>query len=221
MKKINITKKIVAAFVTGFVVLVFGCLVSSSALAADLIASCSVSPGSVSLNQTVTFTLAVSGGTGSYTYSWSGACSGSTTGCTTSFTTPGTKTATASVISGSSSASASCSVEVIPDPVTTDLKVNNSDGPITVAYQNRNAVNLTWTSSNASSCTATSTDDIWLGSKSVTGSQIISLPTVKAYTLTLTCTNSTSGSSVSDSVQVTLQAPTAPTVVTKGVVVTY
>jgi len=105
--------------------------------------------------------------------------------------------------------------------VITDLKVNSSNGPVTVSYANRNAVNLTWTSSNASSCTATSTDDIWLGSKSVTGSQTISLPTVKAYTLTLTCTNSTSGSSVSDSVQVTLQAPTAPTVVTKGVVVTY
>jgi hypothetical protein len=105
--------------------------------------------------------------------------------------------------------------------VTTDLKANNSDGPITVAYQNRNSLSLSWTSQNATSCTATSTDNVWTGSKSTSGSQTISLSDVKTYTFTLTCVNSAGGSPVSDSVQVVLQAPTAPTVVTKGVVVTY
>lgn len=111
--------------------------------------------------------------------------------------------------------------ECICLPATVDLKANNSDGPITVAYQNRNSLNLFWTSQNATSCTSTSTDNVWSGSKSVSGSQTISLSQVKTYTLTLTCVNSAGGSPVSDSVQVTLQAPTAPTVVTKGVVVTY
>ena len=105
--------------------------------------------------------------------------------------------------------------------VTTDLMANSSDDPITVFYQNRNAVNFSWTSQNATSCSATSTDDIWLGSKSVTGSQTISLPTVKAYAFTLTCVNSGGGNPVSDSVQVILRAPTAPVVVTKGATVTY
>jgi hypothetical protein len=102
--------------------------------------------------------------------------------------------------------------------VTVDLKANNSDGPVTVAYKDRNSFNLSWTSQNADSCTASGD---WSGSKSTSGSETIQLSQVKTYTFTLTCKNNTSGNSSSDSVQVTLQAPNAPQVVTKGVVVTY
>ena len=104
--------------------------------------------------------------------------------------------------------------------VTVDLKANNSDGPITVAYKDRNSFSLSWTSQNADSCTASGD---WSGSKSTSNSygETIQLSQVKTYTFTLTCKNNTSGNSSSDSVQVTLQAPAAPTVVTKGVVVTY
>ena len=102
--------------------------------------------------------------------------------------------------------------------VTVDLKANGSDGPVTVAYRDRNSLNLSWTSTNADSCTASGD---WSGSKAISGSQTISLSQVKIYTFTLTCQNNASGSSTSDSVQVTLQAPGSPTVVTKGVVVTY
>ena len=109
--------------------------------------------------------------------------------------------------------------------VTVYLKANGSDGPITVAYQNRNSLNLSWTSQNADSCTASNDAGLstWSGSKSPpsAGNQTISLSQVRTYTFTLTCQNNTSGNSASDSVQVTLLAPGAPVVVTKGAVVTY
>ena len=107
--------------------------------------------------------------------------------------------------------------EIFPPP-TVDIKANNSDGPVTVAYRDRNSLNLSWTSTNADSCTASGD---WSGSKAISGSQTISLSQVRTYTFTLTCQNNTSGNSASDSVQVTLLAPGAPVVVTKGVVVTY
>jgi len=102
--------------------------------------------------------------------------------------------------------------------VTVDLKANNSDGPVTVAYKDRNSFSLSWTSQNADSCTASGD---WSGSKSTSNSygETIQLSQVRTYTFTLTCQNS--GNSASDSVQVILQAPAAPVVVTKGVVVTY
>jgi len=104
--------------------------------------------------------------------------------------------------------------------VTVDLKANNSDGPVTVAYKDRNSFSLSWTSQNADSCTASGD---WSGSKSTSNSygETIQLSQVRTYTFTLTCQNNTSGNSASDSVQVILQAPAAPVVVTKGVVVTY
>ena len=104
--------------------------------------------------------------------------------------------------------------------VTVDLKANNSDGPVTVAYKDRNSFSLSWTSQNADSCTASGD---WSGSKSTSNSygETIQLSQVRTYTFTLTCQNNTSGNSASDSVQVTLLAPGAPVVVTKGAVVTY
>jgi hypothetical protein len=62
---------------------------------------------------------------------------------------------------------------------TVDLKVNNSDGPITVPYGS--SITLTWTSSNANSCTASGG---WSGSKSISGSLTLSnLTSSRTYTL--------------------------------------
>jgi len=55
--------------------------------------TCSASPNPASVGQTVTFTANVTGGTGIYSYLWSGACSGSSSSCTTSFNSVGTYTA--------------------------------------------------------------------------------------------------------------------------------
>lgn len=85
---------------------------------------------------------------------------------------------------------------VTPPPVTTsvDLKVNGSNGPITIA--NNKTVSLTWTSSNATSCVAS---NAWTGSKTTSGS--FTTPALTAdKTFTITCTGS--GGSKSDSVSV-------------------
>jgi len=77
---------------------------------------------------------------------------------------------------------------------TIDLKVNGSDGPISVSYGNQ--VNLSWTSSNANSCQASGD---WSGSKSVSGSETVYNLT-SSKTFTLNCTGS--AGSASDSVTV-------------------
>src|SRR3989344_5893935 len=77
-----------------------------------LSASCTASPASVNTNQTITFTANAQGGTGNYTFMWSGACVGSAQSCTTSFNNPGTQTASLTVSSGGISTTTACSVGV-------------------------------------------------------------------------------------------------------------
>ncbi|MCX6759339.1 MAG: hypothetical protein NT012_02135, partial [Candidatus Nealsonbacteria bacterium] len=67
---------------------------------------------------------------------------------------------------------------------TVDIKANNSDGPITISYNS--AANLSWTSQNANSCTASGA---WSGTKSTSGSESTgNLTSAKSYTIT--CLNS-------------------------------
>ncbi|MBI4359252.1 MAG: DUF11 domain-containing protein [Candidatus Nealsonbacteria bacterium] len=76
-----------------------------------------------------------------------------------------------------------------------DLRANGSDGPLTVNYNE--TVNLSWTSSNATYCTAAGD---WAGGKVLVGSEAVSnLTSTRTYTLT--CTNA-SGASAADSVTV-------------------
>ncbi len=90
---------------------------------AQLYVSCYASPNPANLNQTVTFYANVSGGTGTYSYSWSGACSGFSSTCSISFSSPGTYTVNLTVTSGNQTQSASCSVNVSSGqsfPITTN-----------------------------------------------------------------------------------------------------
>ncbi|MDP2967232.1 MAG: hypothetical protein Q8N87_02375, partial [bacterium] len=67
---------------------------------------------------------------------------------------------------------------------TVDIKANSSDGPITISYNS--AAALTWTSTNADSCTASGA---WSGTKSISGSESSgNLTSAKSYTIT--CSNS-------------------------------
>jgi len=110
-------------------------------------------------------------------------------------------------------------------PVKVDLKVNSSDGPVTVSYKNR-TITLSWTSEYANTCTAetvskpSSSSVNWSGTKSTSGTESVTLDKAGNYTFKLTCRNNTTGSSNSDTVQVTLEPPTL-SVITKGVVITY
>jgi hypothetical protein len=93
----------------------------------ELNITCSVNPNPAQVNQLVTFTASPSGGAGTYTYSWSGACSNNQQNCSTSFNNPGNYSATVTVTSGNQTKSASCSViveESQNDPVSGTLSVN-------------------------------------------------------------------------------------------------
>ena len=101
------------------------------------------------------------------------------------------------------------------NPVTVDVKANNSNGPISVSYNSN--VTISWTSTNAASCVASGD---WSGSKTVNGSQTIQMTQVKTYTFTLTCQDSSQTQTGNDSVTVNVTA-NPPVVITKPAVVTY
>jgi hypothetical protein len=84
-----------------------------------LSASCSASPNPAKVNQNVTFSAQVSGGTGNYTYLWSGACSGVSLTCQTTFSSPGTYKANLEVKDGNQTAQTSCEVTIEAQPAPT------------------------------------------------------------------------------------------------------
>jgi len=109
-----------------------------------------------------------------------------------------TYTITCSGLGGSATDSVIVNISTPYSPPTVDIKTNNSDGPITIAYNT--SASLTWTSTNANSCYAS---NAWSGAKATSGSQLTgNLTSLKTYTIT--CTGS--GGSASDSV--TVNTPT-------------
>jgi len=93
---------------------------------------------------------------------------------------------------------------IIDQFISVDLKGNGSDGPLTLNYGTN--LTLTWTSSNATHCTASGA---WSGSKPLSGSEVITNLNVGTYTFTLTCSNFET--SASDSVVVNV-IPNSPSV---------
>ena len=96
----------------------------------------------------------------------------------------------------------------VPQLPTVDIKANGSDGPITIHYNT--AATLTWTSTNATSCTASNG---WTGAKALNntspGESTGNLTTSKIYTLTCTGTGRTAVDSVTVNVE---SRPPLPTV---------
>jgi len=86
---------------------------------------------------------------------------------------------------------------------TVDLRVNNSNGPLNLA--DPASYNLTWTSTNAASCSASNS---WSGAQATNGSQAFSGIASGTYTYTITCTNP-AGSAVDS---VTINVLSVPTV---------
>lgn len=104
---------------------------------------------------------------------------------------------------GTATDSVTVNVNSPPDP-TVDIKANDSDGPITIGYEE--SAELTWTSTNAGSCYATGG---WLGDKPLFGAETTgSLTYSKTYTIN--CTGP--GGYAADSVTVQVEQPLAPTV---------
>ena len=74
--------------------------------------SCYATPNPVNVNQSVTFYCNVSGGSGAYTFSWSGACTSSSQNCTASFSNAGTQIANVTVTSAGQTQTTSTSVVI-------------------------------------------------------------------------------------------------------------
>ncbi len=91
-----------------------------------------------------------------------------------------------------------------PTPPTVTLQANGSNGPVAVAYNT--AASLVWSSTDTTNCTASGS---WSGSVGVSGTQSTGALTT-SQTYTLGCTGP--GGTATDSVQVTVNPPPAPTV---------
>lgn len=170
-----------------------------------LSASCTFSPTSVNTGQSVTWSASASGGTGSYQYSWSGTdgLSGSTQSVQKSYSTAGTKTGSVSVSSGNQSTSVSCT-----NGGATGVTVNapaptiSSFGGSPSSIAGGRSSTLSWSSSNASSCSINQ----GIGSAPTSGSRTVSPSSTTTYTLT--CMND-SGQATSAQTTVTILAQCA------------
>lgn len=79
-----------------------------------LTANCSVTPGSAAIGATATWSVQASGGTGQFTYSWTGTdgLTGNTSSVQRSYSSTGTKEATVTVTSGAETISRTCSMTI-------------------------------------------------------------------------------------------------------------
>ncbi|MDP3710397.1 MAG: hypothetical protein Q8R29_01590 [bacterium] len=188
----------------------------------DVSMSHSASPSSHTLSggQVITSSSVVVGGTatGNITYNFNCA-NGSPVQTTTvsntsrdfscTYTSAGTYNPRVTISRGVLSASTNEFVTIY-NPITVDIKANNSHGPVSIF--NHGSANLTWTSNNASSCASSGAWGVFDKSLNNTAGESTGTlsSTVGTYTYTLSCANG-GGGSVSDSVTVSVTNP--PTIV--------
>jgi len=141
--------------------------------------SCYASPNPAQINQTVTFYSNVSGGSGNYSYYWSGAAYGNNSYSQESFSSDGNYKAYLTVHdSQNRSASTSCRVH-IDEPYT--------NAPTLDLWADKYTINqgestyLRWTSTNANYCVASTG---WTGNKSTNGYESVSPNYDTTYSLT-------------------------------------
>ena len=166
----------------------------------------SASPTSVAYggSSTISWTVSNSGSCTASGSGWSGSKDSSTgthSQSTGALTSNQTYAITCYGANGASSGPVSSSVTVTAP--TADIKANNSDGPITLAWNT--SANLSWTSTNAGSCNASGD---WSGSKILNTPPTEStgnLTNPRTYNYTLTCSGN---GSTPNTVQVILSAPT-------------
>ena len=99
-------------------------------------------------------------------------------------------------------------VSVNPPPPTVDLRIDGGNGPITQVEPG--GYTLSWTSTSAASCTASSSDMLWTGTVGASGTITISGAVIGPHTYTLTCSNVTG--TASDTVTAYIVAPLSGTI---------
>lgn len=155
------------------------CVNACQQIIPPLYVSCYASPNTVSTNQTVTFYSNISGGSGSYTYYWSGYASGNNSYAQTSFSSSGTYTANLAVYdSNGRSGSTSCSAYVQGQSTLTPTLNFWADK---YTLNQGEATYLRWTSSNTNYCVASNG---WSGSKSTSNYESTAPNSQTTYTLT-------------------------------------
>lgn len=145
----------------------------------ELIVSCSASPASIQAGQPVTWTAIASGGTGEYTFTWSGdAPLNNQTGnpVQVTYSSAGTKSGSVGVNSGNKQKDANCSNTV---SVSADI-LSFSASP--TAINPGDSSTLSWTTAGFDSCSI----DQGVGSVPTSGSRQVSPTTTKTYTLSCT-----------------------------------
>jgi uncharacterized repeat protein (TIGR01451 family) len=146
----------------------------------SLSVSCYSSPSSAQINQTVTFYSNVSGGSGNYTYQWSGVASGYQSYSQRSFSNTGTQTAYLTVYdSQGNSASTSCNAYIGGGQCTNPPTVNLWADKYTI--NQGETTYLRWSSINASYCVASNG---WSGNKATSGYETIFPNNNKTYHIT-------------------------------------
>lgn len=120
----------------------------------------------------------------------------------------GSYTYTITCTNPSGSASDHVTINVAGNPPVVDLKVNGSDGPLSL--DSPADYTLNWTSQDAVSCTATSSDNGWVGSVALSGNQILNGMDAGTYNYTITCSNLYE--TISDTVTVVVIAPLRGTI---------
>ena len=100
-----------------------------------LIATCQGLPNPATVNKLMSWSAPAQGGTGTYTYSWSGTdgLSGTSPAVSKTYTTVGTKNATVQVNSGIQQQTATCSIEVKSPPVADATVAIALGGPYSIA----------------------------------------------------------------------------------------
>jgi uncharacterized repeat protein (TIGR01451 family) len=117
--------------------------------------SCSASPSTADVGETVTWTATVQNNIGVTTYDWSGTqgLSGSSSSVTKSYGSQGTKNATVTVEAENATESGTCSVSVTVGGGGSSATADISASPTEILVGESST--LTWSSTNASSCTGT------------------------------------------------------------------
>ena len=168
------------------------CTVSVTAIPIPTLnGSCSASPSSVDEGDSVTWNSTATGGTGSYTYSWSGtnSLSGTSQSVQKTYSTTGTKSGTVTITSGNQSISRQCSVAINQNTVNLDAYCTASPGSAYIG----NVVN--WTVSPTGGTGSYSYS--WNGENLSGGSQTVQSSYGSSGTKTGTVTVTSGGQSVS------------------------
>ena len=106
---------------------------TTQSVATQLSGSCATNPTNPRVGQSVTFTANASGGTGNFTYSWSGeGVFGTSRTVTKTFTSIGSRTVNVAIQSGNQTINKTCTVNVTEDNQTSDFSVSCSANPATV-----------------------------------------------------------------------------------------